>query len=132
EGRTRQDGRLWLNVNVGDPLPATLRMFDASGAEVAYWEIQLEGESAPREPESSDGAVDFAALLEQADGLDLSDKLDGNGDGKGDLVVDHGPGGSCKLRLTVQPKDQTQQQQTAEVTVNVASFNVQLKMPDGS
>jgi phage protein D len=132
EGRTKQDGRLWLDVNVNEPLPATLRMFDSSGVQVAYWDIQLEAESAPREPESSDGALDFAALLKETDGLDLGDKLDSDGNGKGDLVLDHGPGASCHLRLTVEPKDQQQQQQTAEVTVTVASFNVQLKMPDGS
>ncbi|MFN2550363.1 MAG: phage late control D family protein [Myxococcales bacterium] len=129
EGKTKEGGRLWLDVSLDDPLPATLRMFDASGEEVAYWEIQLEAERKPREPESDS---DFASLLAKKDGLDLTDKLDASGNGKGDLVLDHGPGASCKLTLTMQAKDSQQQAKTAQVTVNVASFNVHLKMPDGS
>jgi len=101
----------------------------ATAAASARLTAELEGLKPPPDAASratTPDAIDFAALL--AGGLDLD--LDEAGNGQGDLLLDPGPGQPATITLRVQPREAQSGEQAAQVTAQVANFNVHLLMDD--
>ena len=128
EGRTTDGGELELPVYINQPMATTVTLYGDDGPH-SVWEFHLEP---PKEsPAVAKKTAGDAIASSELNGAGLELQLDGEGSGKGALLIDPAPAQSARFELIVTPQDGSKELRVS-VVAHINNFHAKLHLEDGS